>query len=63
MKVKFKVARGNCVIDYSGDVDIDEVVELLKTDEVISLSITKQTPRQYFDAMNKKKKMANNQEA
>lgn len=60
MKVKFKVARGNCVADYSVDADIDEVVELLKRDEVISLSVTKKTQRQYFDAMNKKKKMAKN---
>lgn len=63
MKVKFKVAREYAVVDYSGnDVGIDEAVELLKRDEVISLSVVKQTPRQYFDAMNKKKKMAKNQE-
>lgn len=54
MKVKFKVARGPAVIDYKGDaVTIDEVKELLERDDVISLSVTKMTPAQYFKSMEK----------
>lgn len=54
MKIKFKVARGPAVIDYKGDaVTIDEVKELLERDEVISLSVTKMTPAQYFKSLGK----------
>lgn len=52
MKIKFKVARGPAVIDYKGDAaTIDEVKDLLEREEVISLTVTKMTPAQYFKSL------------
>ena len=57
MKAKFKVAKGNCVTEYHGsNVTLEEAIDLLQREEVISISIVKQTPRQYFDAQKRAKK-------
>jgi len=52
MKIRFKVAKGRAIAEYKGDAaTIDEVKELLERDEVISLSVTKMTPSQYFKSL------------
>ena len=52
MKIKFKVAKGLAVVEYKDDAaTIAEVKELLERDEVISLSVTKMTPSQYFKSL------------
>lgn len=49
MKVKFQHAKGRAVVTYKGDdVTIEEVMELLKNPEVITLTVTKETPAQYL---------------
>lgn len=49
MKIKFNVAQGSAVFSYKNDdATMEEAVDLLKRDEVISLSVTKQTPTQYL---------------
>ena len=52
MKIRFKVARGRAIVEYKDDAaTIDEVKDLLERDEVISLSVTKMTPAQYFKSL------------
>lgn len=52
MKIRFKVARGLAVVEYKDDAaTLDEVKQLLERDEVISLSVTKMTPAQYFKSL------------
>lgn len=49
MKVKFQRAKGRAVVTYKGDdVTMEEVMELLKNPEVITLTVTKETPAQYL---------------
>jgi len=49
MKVKFQHAQGKAVITYKGDdVTMEEVLELLKNPNVITLTVTKETPAQYL---------------
>ena len=41
--------KGRAVVTYKGDdVTIEEVMELLKNPEVITLTVTKETPAQYL---------------
>lgn len=55
MKCKFKHAAGRAVVEYSADdISIEEVIGLLKEEAVISLSVVKQTPKQYFSSQLKK---------
>ena len=57
MKVKFKVGQGNAVVEYNGEYkNLGQVIELLNDDNVISISVVKQTPAQYF----KEKRRAGN---
>ena len=57
MKVKFKVGQGNAVFEYQGEhKTLEQAIELLKDDNVISISVVKQTPAQYF----KEKRRADN---
>ena len=49
LKVRFKHARGRVVAEYkSDDSTLEEVIDLLKDDAVISLSVVKMTPAQYL---------------
>lgn len=48
MKIKFNVALGGAVLSYKDDVTLQQAVDLLQRDEVISITITKQTPAQYL---------------
>lgn len=49
MKIKFNVALGGAVLSYKDDdVTLQQAVELLQQDEVISITVTKQTPAQYL---------------
>lgn len=49
LKLKFKVGSGGAVIEYKSDsAIIDRAVELLKDENVISISVVKQTPAQYL---------------
>lgn len=49
MKIKFDVAQGSAVIGYKNDnATLEQALDLLQRDEVISISVTKQTPKQYF---------------
>lgn len=49
MKIKFKVARGRAVVSFeSKNATLQEAVDLLQREEVISISVTKQTPSQYL---------------
>lgn len=49
MKIKFKVARGRAVISFeSKKATLREALDLLQREEVISISVTKQTPSQYL---------------
>lgn len=56
VKIKFKVASGSAVIDYKNDYGtVEEAKKLLESDDVISISVVKQTPAQYFKSLTKKK--------
>lgn len=56
VKIKFKVASGSVVIDYKNDYGtVEEAKKLLESDDVISISVVKQTPAQYFRSLTKKK--------
>lgn len=49
MKIKFNVAQGGAVISYKNDhATLLEAQDLLQRDEVISISVVKQTPAQYL---------------
>lgn len=49
LKIKFQHACGKAVISYKNDDGtLEEAVALLKNPEVISITITKQTPSQYL---------------
>lgn len=49
MNVKFKVGAGKAVIEYSGkDQTLEEVIALIKDPAVISLTVVKETPKQYL---------------
>lgn len=49
MKIKMQVANGSAVYTMKGEEDtIEQVVALLKNPDVISITITKQTPNEYF---------------
>ena len=54
VKIKFKVASGSAVIDYKNDYGtVEEAKKLLENDDVISISVVKQTPAQYFKSLTK----------
>ena len=49
MKVKYNHADGGEIYTFgANDVSLKEAIELLKNRNVISITITKQTPAQYF---------------
>lgn len=49
MKIKFKVGQGNAVFEYKADHQtLEQAIELLKDENVISISVVKQTPAQYL---------------
>lgn len=49
MKVKFQHAEGKVVVTYkNNDITLEEVVELLKNPNVITLTVIKETPAQYL---------------
>lgn len=49
MKIKFDVGIGKAVFSYKNDnATMEEAVDLLKREEVIRLTITKQTPNEYL---------------
>ena len=49
MKIKFNFTRGSAVLSLkNNDATLAEAVELLQSDEVISISVVKQTPAQYL---------------
>ena len=56
MKVKFKLARGGAVLEMSSKDEhtIDEVIKILRDPQVISLSVVKMTPKQYFASLDKR---------
>jgi hypothetical protein len=48
-KVKFQLAQGNCVNTYEcKNKSIDDIVEIIKNPNMISLSVVKMTPAQYL---------------
>lgn len=56
MKVKFKYAEGSMVGDYEGDkATVDDVICLLNNPKVISLRVTKETQKEYFERYMKEK--------
>lgn len=49
MKIKFKVADSRAVFEYvKNNASLEEAVDLLQRDEVISISVSKCTPTQYL---------------
>lgn len=49
MNVKFQHVQGRAVVTYKGDdLTMEEVMELLKNPEVITLTVIKETPAQYL---------------
>lgn len=49
MKAKFNVVCGRAVFSYkSDDITLNKAIELIRNPEVISITITKQTPAQYL---------------
>ena len=49
MKVKFNYADGSAVYTYTNDdATLQHAVDLLKDPNVISITVTKQTPTQYL---------------
>lgn len=56
MRIKMQVANGSAVYTMKGEEDtIEQVVALLKNPDVISITITKQTPTEYFKSIRKEK--------
>ena len=55
MKIKMQVANGSAVYTMKGEEDtIEQVIALLKNPDVISITVTKQTPNEYFKSKRKK---------
>ena len=49
MRAKFNLAQGNAVYTYKNDnLSMEQAFELVRDDDVISFSITKQTTAQYL---------------
>lgn len=50
MKVSYKVGRGETVLDYRGDesLTMEQVLEMVKDPNVLQISITKMTTREYL---------------
>ena len=49
MKIKFDVGVGKAVISYKNDnATIEDAIDLLKKEEVIRLTVTKQTLNKYL---------------
>ena len=49
MKIKFNVADGSMVFTYKkDDATLEEAADLLRREEVIGLTVTKQTSAQYL---------------
>ena len=56
MRIKMQVANGSAVYTMKGEEDtIEQVVALLKNPDVISITITKQTPTEHFKSIRKEK--------
>ena len=56
MRIKMQVANGSAVYTMKGEEDtIEQVVALLKNPDVISITITKQTPTECFKSIRKEK--------
>lgn len=54
MKIKMQVANGSAIYNMRGEEDaIEQVIELLKNPNVISITVTKQTPNEYFKTVRK----------
>lgn len=54
MKIKMQVANGSAIYNMRGEEDaIEQVIELLKNPDVISITVTKQTPNEYFKTVRK----------
>lgn len=54
MKIKMQVANGSVIYNMRGEEDaIEQVIELLKNPDVISITVTKQTPNEYFKTVRK----------
>jgi len=48
-KIKFQIAQGNFVNTYEGkNKSIEEIIEIIKDPDMISLSVIKMTPAQYL---------------
>lgn len=50
MKVSYKVGRGKAVLDYRSDesLTMEQVLEMVKDPNVLQISITKMTTREYL---------------
>jgi len=50
MKVSYKVGRGKAVLDYRNDesLTIEQVVEIVKDPNVLRITITKMTTKDYL---------------
>ena len=56
MRIKMQVANGSAVYTMKGEEDtIEQGVALLKNPDVISITITKQAPKEYFKSIKKEK--------
>ena len=52
MKVKWKCAQGPAVVEYSAEItDMGEVLNILQDPAVISITVKKQTPAEYFKTL------------
>ena len=49
MKIKYKEARGLAIADFTQkDATLEEAVALLRSPNIISISVTRETPAQYM---------------
>lgn len=56
MRIKMQVANGSAVYTMRGEEDaIEHVVDLLKNPDVISITVIKKTPTEYFKSLRKEK--------
>ena len=54
MKIKMQVVNGSAVYTMKDEEDtIKQVIALLKNPDVISITVTKQTPNEYFKSKRK----------
>lgn len=54
MRIKMQVANGSAVYTMKGEEDtIEQIIALLKNPDVISITVTKQTPNEYFKSKRK----------